>query len=353
MITIGVDPHRKVNEAAALDEQGRVVGRWRGANDDAGWRELGDWAKTYGEQREYGIEGAWSYGRGLAQYLTREGELVFNVSPHLTAEGRRRARKRGKSDGQDAEAAARVVRQEDGHLPVVAEEDETSILAVLNGEREVLKGEAARLQNFIRAALRDLDPAYEQALRSLTTRSALKSLKACESSGGRPVQVARAASVRRLAAHLEETLGRLVEVSREIRERAAAGYKELTTICGIDLLTAGQLAAEMGPGQRFASDAALAAWGGVAPIEASSGPQTHFRLSRLGNRQFNAMVHRIAVTQLRYSDAAKTYVARRRSEGKTGREALRALKRFIVRAIFRAWTACARDTDTKTALLTT
>ena len=104
MITIGVDPHKRENEAVVLDEQGRVVDRWRGANDASGWEALKAWAEQQGEEREYGVECARSYGRGLAQFLAVCEERVYNISPHLTAEGRRRAQKRGKSDGQDAEA---------------------------------------------------------------------------------------------------------------------------------------------------------------------------------------------------------------------------------------------------------
>jgi transposase len=340
MITIGVDPHRTVNEAAALDEQGRLVGRWRGANDAEGWAALAVWAEGQGNPREYGVEGAWSYGRGLAQYLVGGGEVVFNVSPHLTAKGRRRARKRGKSDGQDAEAVARVVRQEGGQLPEVTGEDETNVLNELNGERELVKGESARLQNHLRALLRQLDPVYERGLKSLTTKRTLAELKVYQGTGSDAVQTARASTVRRLSQRLESTLGHMAEITREMEELVRVRFRTLTSICGVDLLTAAQLAAEMGPGQRFTSDAALASWGGTAPIEASSGANVRHRLSRVGNRQFNAIVHRIAVTQLRYSVAAKSYVDRRRQEGKTKREAMRALKRYIVRAIFQHWVLC-------------
>ncbi len=129
-------------------------------------------------------------------------------------------------------------------------------------------------------------------------------------------------------------------LAAEIRERAARRYAPLATICGIDLLTAGGLAGLLGPGQRFASDAQLAAYAGVAPLEASSAERVRHRLNRGGNRQLNAILYRIALTQARCSTAARAYLARRVSEGKTKREALRALKRFIVRAVWRRWQDC-------------
>lgn len=105
-------------------------------------------------------------------------------------------------------------------------------------------------------------------------------------------------------------------------------------------VTAGMLAGYLGPGQRFEQEPALAAYAGVAPLEASSAGQVRHRLNRGGQRQLNALVHRIAITQVRCSAEAKAYVARREGEGKTRREALRALKRYIVRRIWQLWRRC-------------
>jgi transposase len=94
------------------------------------------------------------------------------------------------------------------------------------------------------------------------------------------------------------------------------------------------------PGRRFATDAQLAAYAGVAPLEASSAGTVRHRLNRGGNRRLNAILYRIALTQARYSSEARTYLDRRVAEGKTRREALRALKRFLIRAIWRLWQEC-------------
>ncbi len=100
------------------------------------------------------------------------------------------------------------------------------------------------------------------------------------------------------------------------------------------------MAGILGPGQRFANDAQLAAYAGVAPREASSAEQVRHRLNRGGNRRLNAILYRVAVSQIRHSPEARTYLERRLHEGKTKREALRALKRFIARAIWRRWQEC-------------
>jgi len=129
-------------------------------------------------------------------------------------------------------------------------------------------------------------------------------------------------------------------LATQIRALAAQRFTRLTAICGVSLLTAGALAGLLGPGRRFASDAQLAAFAGVAPLEISSAGRVRHRLNRGGNRRLNAILYRIALTQLRHSAQAQAYLARRVTEGKTKREALRALKRFIVRAIWRQWQHC-------------
>src|SRR4029453_11695625 len=112
---------------------------------------------------------------------------------------------------------------------------------------------------------------------------------------------------------------------------AQAGFVALTRLCGVSLLTAGALAGLLGPGRRFATDAQLAAYAGVAPLEASSAGRVRHRLNRGGNRRLNAILYRIAITQAGASPQAKPSLGRRAGEGKSRREALRALKRHLVR----------------------
>ncbi len=139
--------------------------------------------------------------------------------------------------------------------------------------------------------------------------------------------------MRRLAQRLHLAMEQAQALARQIEQLAAARFARLTGICGVSLLTAGALAGILGPGRRFANDAQVAAYAGVAPLEASSAERTRHRLNRGGNRRLNAILYRIAITQARCSPAARAYLDRRLSEGKTKREALRALKRFIVRII--------------------
>jgi transposase len=120
------------------------------------------------------------------------------------------------------------------------------------------------------------------------------------------------------------------ELACEIRELAKLKYEPLTKLCGINLLTAGRLAAILGPGDRFKFDAQLAAYAGVASLEASSAGKVRHRLNRGGNRRLNHVLYFIVLTQAHHHSEAQTYLARRVDEGKSRRETHRALKRFLV-----------------------
>ena len=108
---------------------------------------------------------------------------------------------------------------------------------------------------------------------------------------------------------------------------------------GCGALTAAKLLAEIGPIDRFQTDAQLARHSGVAPFEASSGRVQRHRLDRGGNRQLNAALYRIAITQARYHPAARAYLERKQAEGKSRREAIRCLKRQLARVVFNTFKA--------------
>ena len=276
----------------------------------------------------------------MAQHCVERGEEVYEINARWTAAGHRSARKPGKSDRLDAHAVALCVHCEGPRLPRVTAEDETAILELLSVERETTLREATRLRNQLHALLLQLDPRYQQTLKSLTTKQAVRTLRGYEVRDDRPLSGERAAAIRRLAERLTLAMAQVGELSARIRALAAARFAPLTEICGVNLLTAGALAGILGPGRRFASDAALAAYAGVAPLEASSAGGVRHRLNRGGNRRLNAICYRIVLTQAHYSTAARAYLQRRMSEGKTKREAMRALKRYVVRAIWRLWTEC-------------
>ena len=161
MITIGVDAHKSMNAAFALDDAGKELESWEGPNTEAGWQGLQKWAVNLGPDRHWGIEGSWGYGRGLAQHLVAADETVYEINARWTALRRRSAHKPGKTDELDAHAIALFVRQEGAELPRVLLEDETTVLELLTGQREIAQTEATRLRNQIHALLLQIDPEYK------------------------------------------------------------------------------------------------------------------------------------------------------------------------------------------------
>ncbi|NPV70808.1 MAG: IS110 family transposase [Firmicutes bacterium] len=340
MITLGVDAHKEVHMAVALDENGRELSQWRGPNTQRGWEQVYRWACKLGEARQWGIEGAWGYGRRLAQYLVGRGDVVYEINSRWTAMSRRKARKLGKTDKLDARAVAVCVMRETGTLPQISQEDITTVLNLLSIEREAALAEATRLRNQIHAVLPQIDPEYRLHLPNMQTQAGLLALERYDSPDSNSIACHRAATIRRLARRLRLVLEQSEDIAHEIEQLASTYFLPLTRLCGINLLTAGALAGILGPGRRFASDAQLAAYAGVAPIEASSAGLVRHRLHRGGNRRLNAILYRIAITQARHLPEARCYLLRRTSEGKTRREAFRALKRYIVRAIWQLWQEC-------------
>lgn len=240
-------------------------------------------------------------------------------------------------------AITRVLRESADELPRVKLADSTSPLAILTRERESLQADITRQRNRLHAALLRVDPAYKQRIvASLTKSAGLEAVLDWDETELGPTEQVQLQSAQRIARRLLSLLADLETVSAELTARSRPVTGPLTSIFGVAELTAGMLAGYLGPDLRFASDAQVAQYAGVAPLEASSAGGTRHRLNRTGHRKLNELIHRIAITQARQYQPARDYVARRRADGKTWREAIRALKRYIVRAIYTQWKECLR-----------
>lgn len=338
MLTIGIDAHKRVHQAVAIDDAGRERARWRGGTTAPELQRLIAWATALAEDRRWGIEGSGQYGRVLAQQLVATGELVVEVNPRLTAGMRRTGRQRGKSDRLDALAVARVAAQEED-LPAVRVDDAAAVFAELAVDRASARDAATALRNELHQVLHQLRAIDVRAWPDLTDPAAVATLETYQAPAGDALAAVRAGRVRHLAARLALALAQVQATTAAIEELAQPALQPLDELCGVAPLTAGLLAAELGS-RHFATDAQLASYAGVAPLEASSGEHPRHRLNRGGNRQLNALLHRIALVQLRCSTKAQAYMAKRRGEGKTQREALRCLKRFLARRVFHAWHQC-------------
>lgn len=339
MIWIGVDAHKQLHQAMALSDEG-VVGERTIPNTPEAWAALLDWASQWPE-RIWAIEGAWYLGRGLAQYLAERGERVHEVNGRWTARRRRGMRQRGKSDRLDARSVATLLREEADTLPrVYAEEDEAASVQLWSREEAELNQDMTRLKNRLHALLLQCDPQYKDALPTLNTKSAIEALRRYTAPGATALAREREAMLRRLAAQLALLDEQDRELRRKLEHVSKARFSPLRRIEGVAAIIACAIVAELGRPRPGFGEEQLAAAAGVSPLETSSAGAVRHRLNRGGNRRLNMLFHQIVLTQGRIYGPAQQYLARRRAEGRTAREARRALKRLIVRRVYRAWREC-------------
>jgi transposase len=329
MTAIGIDTHKTTLAACAVDELGRPVAEATFANDPAGHLEFIAWARAVAPEAMIGVEGSSSFGAPLARSAQSAGLAVREVPPHLSRVERLRTRRPGKSDPGDALAIARVTAREK-NLPPIRLSDRTTELRLLLEAREDLVHESTRARNRLHAHLLTLAPGYGGKVANLVAvRHRLAVGRLLRGVSGVQAELARG------------LLLRLARLEREVKaltsriEMLVAGHP-LLGLAGAGPITAARLIAEVGDVRRFRSADALAALAGVAPIPASSGQVQRMRLNRGGNRQLNRAFYVIAVIQSRFYPPAKAYITRRMEvDGKSWREAIRALKRLLVRPVFR------------------
>jgi transposase len=344
MIVIGTDPHKQSHTAAALDAQKAVcVDELTVRAREAGHERLLGWARELDDERVWAIEDCRHVSGGLERFLLRSGERVVRVPPKLMSGARKGSREFGKSDPIDAEAVARAaIREGLETLPQARLLGPEREIALLLDHREDLVCERTRIQQRLRWLLHDLDPEIEIPDRALDREKWLKRL------AGRLARREQSVQVRILRDQVRrcrELTRQANALERELRTLVRRRAPQLLALPGCGALTAAKLIAEVAGIERFSSDAKLAKLAGVAPLDASSGKQQRHRLNRNGNRQLNLALHRIAITQARTYAPAKQYLARRQAEGKTSKEALRALKRHLARRIFRILTLITNPTN--------
>lgn len=344
MIWIGVDAHKKLHQAVAISQEG-VVAQRTIANTVPAWSALLEWARQWPE-RMWAVEGAWYLGRGLAQYLAEQGERVHEVSGKWTAARRRGMRRRGKSDRLDAHSVATLLREEADTLPrVYAQDDELAAVQLWSRTQAELTKDMTRLVNRLHELLLLCDPEYKSALPALTTEAGIEALRAYRAPGAGAIAREREAVIRATAEQLRLLDAQDRELRRKLARAAKASFRPLTEIEGIAAINACAIVAECGAPRPGFGEEQLAALAGVSPLEASSAGAVRHRLNRGGNRRLNMVLHQTVLTQGRMYPPAQAYLARRTAEGKTAREARRALKRLIVRRVFHAWHSCFANTS--------
>ncbi len=334
MIVLGADTHKRSHTVAAVAAAtGELLGEQTVRVGRRGFGALLRWARGLDGDRVWALEDCRHVSGSLERFLIERGERVLRIPTHLTANARKSARQRGKSDPIDAVNVARAALQEGLDAFPAAHLDGPELdVRLLVDHRERLVGHRVELNNTLLWHLHDLWPELR------LPGGALFSKKWSTRIGGRLAraqQTMRVRIARDELRRLRELTQAINQLEREISELVGQIAPQLLSEPGFGPLIAAKLVGEIAGAQRFATPARLARAAGVAPIPASSGNTQRQRLDRGGNRQINAALHRVIVTRARCHPQTRDYIARRRAEGKSSREAIRCLKTYLARRVWR------------------
>ena len=330
-VIVGVDTHKHVHVAVAIDDAGQRLGEHRIPVDTSGYHDLERWARSWGRVTSFGIEGTGSYGVGLASYLRRQGLKVVEVN-----RGDRRARRaNGKSDTLDAELAARsVVAGTSTAVPKSADGVVEMIRQIKVARDVATKGRTSAIIT-LKTIVVNAPSVMREQVDHLSDKALIE-----KCAGLRPGRVTDAISstkhtLRALAKRWQFLDIEVKDHDRILDELTQRVSPTLREGFGIGPDTAAELLIVMGDNpDRVRSEACFAKLCGVAPIPASSGMTNRHRLAWNGHRQANAALYRAAILRMQYHEPTKAYVARRIEEGLSKRDVIRCLKRFIAREVF-------------------
>jgi transposase len=332
-VTVGVDTHKDVHVAAAKDALGRRLATTRISTTPAGYQDLLAWAHRLGEVDAFGVEGTSSYGAGLARFLRGHGQRVVEVN----RPDRQARRRNGKSDPVDAEAAARAVQAGEATAAPKLGTGTVEMVRSLRTARQTAIKARTQTINAIKALLVTAPAELREQLRKLSARRLVRAAARLDPGELTTPTAAAKLALRTLAERHLALDAEITMLDTELDRLTATAAPELRALFAVGPENAAALLLAAGDNpDRLRSEAAFSMLCGSSPIEASSGKTVRHRLNRGGDRQANAALHRIVIVRLRWHQPTKDYLARRIKQGKSKREVIRCLKRYVAREVFAA-----------------
>jgi transposase len=329
---IGVDPHRDTLAAAATDPVGGVLAQTSVRADAGGYRRLLAFGQAQVPGRRcWAVEGAGSYGAGLAAFLQSRDERVVEVG-----QPKRPPRRGGaKSDALDAVRAAREALVQDHPLAPRRRGDREALRVMLATRQGAVTARTCAI-NQLKALIVGAPEELRAELRGLVTTRQIARCALLRDRPTRSLEHRMTVRALRSTAHRIQTLaGEAAALGDELEGLVAAVAPWLLELPGVGSISAAQILVSWSHAGRLRSEAAFAAVAGVNPIPASSGQVVRHRLNRAGDRQLNRALHTIVLARLRDDPTTRAYAARRRAEGKSVRDIRRCLKRAVARQLFK------------------
>jgi len=334
-VVLGVDTHRDTHVAAVVTPLGGVLATEAFPATSVGYRELLDWARSFGTLTRAGVEGTGSYGAALTRHLLARDVQVFDVNrPDRTAQ-----RQQGKTDTVDAQAAARAVISGRATAQAKTGNGPVQIARMFKLAKDSAIKARTQAINQLKAVLVSADPALREQLTPLTNPALIRTCANLTSDPGYlgrdDVLDATVVTLQLLAERIQQLTAQIDELKRRLAGLVQSHAPQLLERVGVGPDSAITLLITAGDNpERLADEASFAALCGASPVERSSGKQQRRRLNRGGDRQANAALYRIVQSRLRWDPRTQDYLKRRTSEGKTRREVIRCLKRYVAREIF-------------------
>ena len=332
-VIAGVDTHADTHHVALITEYGKHLADQKFLAVGSGYREIAEYITQYGPVTAVGIEGTGSYGAELARLLAKDG---FDIK-EVNRPNRAHRRLHGKSDPLDAYQAAESVLAERGTSTPKTRDGYVEALRVLRTARtSALKARTAVLTQ-ISGVLTAAPEAVRAKYRGQTSEARAKAMAGTRPSGDiADPAVATAVTLKRMGARHHYLSTEIDESDAELGRIIAEHAPALTGINGVGTAVASQLLVTIGDNpERLTTEAQFAALTGTAPIPASSGKTTRHRLSRGGDRAANAAIYRIVLVRMSKDQRTRDYVAKRTADGKSKKEIMRCLKRYVAREIYR------------------
>jgi transposase len=339
-VIIGVDPHKATHTAVAISSSEHELARKKVRSGAHQAEQLLDWAASF-ETRTWAIESAGGLGYLLAQQLVAAGETVVDVPATLASRVRVLATGRSnKNDPNDAVSVGVAALRSPG-LRRVEAAGHSEVLRLLAKRNTDIGNHRTRVVCRMHALLAELaGGGISKEINASDVDWFLTTLVPAT-----PVEQARYELALELLEDIRRLDAQLKASHKQIRVAVQASGTSVTDLFGVGPIIAAELIGYTGDVGRFRNRDQFAAYNGTAPVEFSSGGRIVHRLSKRGNRQLNHAIHMAAICQLRQPHSeGRAYFERKVAEGKTNKEAIRALKRQVSNAVYRQLVADARHT---------
>lgn len=333
-VAAGVDTHKDVHVLCVIDALGRKVREGAFPATAAGYRDLADAIGAPGKCLVVGIEETCSFGAGLTARLAGSG---FNVVEVLRPKRDKRRKGASKNDFVDAERAARMAIAGDGTSIPKSRDGWAEAARPALRAREILVRTQMQVANAVKALLNTVPEPVRGNYAKLSGKKLMNALRRRKPATGDAIRDSLMLSLSTLAATWIDAESKASELEAFVEAIVRENAPAVLEIDGCGALSAAELGLVAGdnPG-RMRSEASFAVLCGASPIEASSGKTVRHSLNRDGNRRANRALHSIVISRMRSDARTSEYIAKCVPEGKSKREAMRWLKRYVAREAYRA-----------------